>query len=46
MLNNRNELTHDYDGEVIKTICHEIVNQYIDLFYDFQNVVETQYYHL
>lgn len=43
MLNNRNELTHDYDGEVIKTICHEIVNQYIDLFYDFQNVVETQY---
>lgn len=46
MLNNRNELTHDYDGEVIKTICHEIVNQYIDLFYDFQNVVETQYCNL
>ena len=27
MLRNRNELTHDYDGEVIKEICHEIADQ-------------------
>ena len=43
MLRNRNELTHDYDGEVIKEICHEIADQYIDLFMDFQNIVNNQY---
>lgn len=43
MLKNRNELTHDYDGEIIKDICHEIAGKYIDLFFDFQNVVEKRY---
>lgn len=43
MLRNRNELTHDYDGEVIKEICHEIADQYIDLFMDFQNLVDNRY---
>ena len=43
MLRNRNELTHDYDGEVIKEICHEIADQYIDLFMDFQNIVNNRY---
>lgn len=43
MLKNRNELTHDYDGEIIKDICHEIAGKYMDLFFDFQNVVEKRY---
>lgn len=43
MLKNRNELTHDYDGEIIKDICHEIAGKYIDLFFDFQNVVKKRY---
>ena len=43
MLKNRNELTHDYDGEIIKDICHEIAGKYMDLFFDFQTVVEKRY---
>lgn len=43
MLKNRNELTHDYDGEIIKDICHEIAGKYMDLFFDFQNVVKKRY---
>lgn len=43
MLKNRNDLTHDYDGEIIKDICHEIAGKYMDLFFDFQNVVEKRY---
>ena len=33
MLKVRNELAHDYDGEIVKTHCHTIVEKYIDLFY-------------
>ena len=40
MLNVRNELAHDYDGEIVKTHCHAIVETYIDLFYDFRKYVE------
>ena len=40
MLKVRNELTHDYDGEVVKTYCDRIVERYIDLFYDFENTVK------
>ena len=40
MLNVRNELAHDYDGEIVKTHCHVIVETYIDLFYDFRKYVE------
>ena len=38
--NLRNELAHDYDGEIVKTHCHVIVETYIDLFYDFRKYVE------
>ena len=38
--NMRNELAHDYDGEIVKTHCHVIVEMYIDLFYDFRKYVE------
>lgn len=40
MLKVRNELTHDYDGEIVKACCCTIVGTYIDLFYDFEDVVK------
>lgn len=40
MLKVRNELAHDYDCEIVKTYCDKIVETYIDLFYDFENVVK------
>ncbi len=40
MLHVRNELSHDYDGEIVKAHCHAIVETYIDLFYDFRKQVE------
>lgn len=40
MLKVRNELVHDYDCEIVKTHCDKIVETYIDLFYDFENVVK------
>lgn len=40
MLKVRNELAHDYDGEIVKTYCHTIVEKYIDLFYEFENTVK------
>ena len=39
MLKVRNELAHDYDCEVVKEHCNTIVEKYIDLFYEFENVV-------
>jgi len=33
MLKVRNELTHDYDSEIVKEHCNEIVEKYIDLLY-------------
>lgn len=33
MLTVRNQLTHDYNSEIIKRSCHQIVEKYIDLFY-------------
>ena len=39
MLQVRNELAHDYDCEIVKANCNTIVEKYIDLFYDFKNVV-------
>ena len=39
MLQVRNELAHDYDCEIVKAHCNTIVEKYIDLFYDFKNVV-------
>ncbi|MCI9380707.1 MAG: antitoxin [Dorea sp.] len=40
MLNTRNRLIHDYDGEIIKQYCTRIVNVYIDIFYAFFGVAE------
>lgn len=39
MLKVRNELAHDYDCEVVRTHCNTIVEKYIDLFYDFKNII-------
>lgn len=35
MLNIRNLLAHDYDGDVVRSCCHTIVEVYIDKFYEF-----------
>ena len=40
MLKIRNELTHDYDCEIVIEHCNTIVNKYIDLFFDFEKVVQ------
>lgn len=40
MLNTRNRLIHDYDGEIIKQYCRRIVDVYIDIFYAFRSVAE------
>ena len=40
MLKVRNELTHDYDGAVVKAYCEMIVGKYIDLFYEFEKIVK------
>lgn len=40
MLKVRNELTHDYDCEIVKQHYHVIVEEYIDLFYDFEDRVK------
>ena len=40
MLKVRNELAHDYDCEIVKEHCHMIVDEYIDLFYDFETKVK------
>lgn len=40
MLKVRNELAHDYDGEIVKEHCQAIVQTYIDLFYDFEKTVK------
>ena len=36
MLKVRNELAHDYDGDIVKSYCNTIVEKYIDLFYAFE----------
>lgn len=40
MLRVRNELLHDYDGEIVKEYCNTIIGSYIDLFYDFEATVQ------
>ena len=41
MLKIRNQLTHDYDGMIVKEYCQKIIHQYIDHFYDFQRQVDV-----
>lgn len=40
MLKVRNELSHDYEYEIVKTHCNTIVEKYIDLFYEFEEKVK------
>lgn len=40
MLIVRNELTHDYDGEVVACHCQTIISEYVDLMTSFQEKVE------
>lgn len=40
MLKVRNELSNDYDCEIVKTHCNTIVEKYIDLFYEFEEKVK------
>ena len=40
MLRVRNQLTHDYDGDIIKSCCKDIIEKYLDKFYEFQDAVE------
>lgn len=40
MLDVRNRLIHDYDGEVIKQYCDKIVDVYIDTLYEFRQIVK------
>ena len=40
MLKIKNELIHDYNEEIVKACCCEIVEKYIDLFYNFKSTVE------
>ncbi|MFR8038317.1 nucleotidyltransferase substrate binding protein [Clostridium fessum] len=35
----RNELAHDYDGVIIKQYCRTIIDEYIDIFFEFKRVV-------
>ena len=39
MLKVRNELSHDYDGMVIKEYCKVITDVYIDIFFQFERAV-------
>lgn len=41
MLRVRNELAHDYDSEIVKIHCRTIVEDYIDLFYEFKMAVNA-----
>ena len=41
MLKVRNELTHDYDGDIVKEYCNVIIQKYVDLFYDFRHTIEA-----
>lgn len=40
MLKVRNQLSHDYDGVIVKEHCGTIVYVYIDKLYDFKKAVE------
>lgn len=43
MLKVRNELAHDYDGDIVKSYCNTIVEKYIDLFYTFEKMYRRFY---
>lgn len=40
MLKVRNQLSHDYDGEIVKGYCQTIIGIYLDKLYEFRENVE------
>lgn len=40
MLKVRNQLSHDYDGVIVKKYCQRIIHEYIDLLYEFRKCAE------
>ncbi len=40
MLKIRNELSHDYDGEIVAQHCQTIIRQYVDMMFAFQEKAE------
>ena len=40
MLKVRNQLSHDYDGMIVKEHCQKIIHLYIDKLYEFKATVE------
>lgn len=43
MLRDRNDLTHDYDGEIVKEVCKRLINCYLALFEEYRKTAETRY---
>ena len=41
MLKIRNQLSHDYDGVIVKEYCQKIIGEYIDHLYAFKEYVVT-----
>lgn len=44
MLKVRNQLSHDYDGEIVKNYCQTIIGIYLDKLYEFRENVEKLFY--
>lgn len=40
MLKVRNNLIHDYNGDILKKYCSKIISTYIKIFYDFKDNVD------
>lgn len=43
MLRDRNNLTHDYDGTVVKEICRKLLENYLNLLEKFRETVDSRY---
>ena len=43
MLRDRNNLTHDYDGTVVKEICRKLLENYLNLLEEFRETVDSKY---
>ena len=44
MLKVRNEISHDYDGKIMKEYCKKIVDVYIDVFYELEAAIKKGIY--
>ncbi len=43
MLRDQNNLTHDYDGTVVKEICRKLLENYLNLLEEFRETVDSKY---